>query len=235
MVFLCLAAPQPSQASTAPSFKLDYAVRVKGHTVGEASFRIGKRRKRGREMLRPVRFEADIRPAGIAVLSFTGECTSWVADGWTPRESDWNWKELTRRSAVKATAKNGRLNGSWALDGKVRKRIRRKVDGHLSDVISVVPWLMDQELSKGRVLKTTTFTGNQVYEVSAVVGDLESVQLPEGPRIGWSLAFTARRPGKTRRFTIWVDEKTGTPLRLKFDYPLIGHIDAILTGAKKRG
>jgi hypothetical protein len=80
----------------------------------------------------------------------------------------------------------------------------------------------------GQTLRTTTFTGNQIYAVTARVRAAESTQsVIQGRRVV-RLDGTAIRPGRHRQFKIWVDAETGLPLRLAFEHDLIGTVDALI-------
>ncbi|MFT7625853.1 MAG: hypothetical protein ACI9WU_005044 [Myxococcota bacterium] len=218
-----------------PLMQMEWAVRVRGHVIGQAKLAVGGLQSRQGVKVRPVKFEADIRPTGLSIFKFAGKANTWVKKGWTPVSADWKWQELTKRSEVKATWKGNKLDGRWFLGGKERRRIRADSKrGHFSDVVSVLPWLMHQDLKEGKTIKTTTFTGNQVYRVTGKVGAKGKVALPGGDQEALPVAFTAVRPGKTRTFTVWVDPATKTPLRLVFKYALLGEVDAVLVKSTRR-
>jgi len=231
---LLLLAPLVTLDAGASSLELQYSVRVRGHRVGQAKITVGSPKMRAGARLRRVVFEADVRPVGISVLRFAGKATSWTRKGWTPVDANWDWQEMATRTRVEASWKNGRIDAKYLRDGRLRKRIRSKTEGPWSDVISIFPWLMDQKMKPGNVLKTTTFTGNQIYKVSAVVQKPESIALPSGRTKAYPLAFTAIRPGKTRKCTRGIEARSKTPCKIQFDYELLGAVDAVLTRKRRR-
>lgn len=215
---------------------LRYDIRLRGAKIGTARIDVGRARTRRGRRVRRVRLRADIRPLGTRALGVGGDGTSWVtARHYRPVAARWNWQEVSRPTRVEATwSRRGNLDGRYFANGEQRKRIQRQHPGHFSDLLSVVPWLMATSMSPGAEIKTTTFTGNQVYEVTGKVGSPTTIHLPAGSRNAYPLAMTAVRPGKTRQFTIWVDVATGTPCRLEFEHDIVGSIDAVLSYERRR-
>lgn len=221
-------------AASAGRVKLQYDVRVRGARIGTASVDFGRFRRKSGKRLRPVTFQADLKPLGLSVIRIKGTARSWVKTDYTPVEAVWDWQELGGPSEVKATWKRGRLNGKYSRNGHLRKQIVKQIAGNTSDVVSVFGWLMTQNYAEGRVLKTTTYTGNQLYRVTAKVGAVERVVLPDGAREAWPVTFKAVRPGKTRDFKVWIDARSKVPVKLQFEYKLLGAVDAVLTRTRRK-
>jgi len=227
--FLCaLLLPGLVPTASAADFKLQYDLRVRGVAVGQARVDVGAAREQGGQRLRPIRIRAEVQPLGVRVLGVSGDGTSWLDASGQPVRGEWAWNELDTPARVQAQWENGKLDGRYFRGGEERRRIQHEPAGHSSDLLSLVPWLMLKRPQVGQTLRTTTFTGNQIYAVTARVRAAESTQsVIQGRRVV-RLDGTAIRPGRHRQFKIWVDAETGLPLRLAFEHDLIGTVDALI-------
>lgn len=214
-------------------FDLRYDVRVAGIRIGHARIDSGKLRKqKSGRIERRVRFRADLRPLGLTALGMYGDGSTWVDSKWRPLRAKWNWKGMLGRTRVRARyGIRGWLDGRYVAKRRT-KRIKRKVRGNLNDTISILSWVAGRKLELGKRLHTTTFTGNQVYDVRMSVASIETLSLPIGSREAYRVDVVAKRPGKTRKITMWVDAVTGAPCRMSFEYGRLGAVEALLSGER---
>ena len=227
--------PDAEAAAGKKLLELRYEVRVSGLKIGKARLTVFRGKKKGDKRIDRIRFKADVKPLGVAALKMGGDGTTWVTSDYAPVKARWAWSEMGRPAEVKAQWANGAFDGRYFRDGAERKRIKTKANQQqMTDVVTVLPWIMSEKPKAGQTLKTTTFTGNQLYNVTAKVGVAESVALPTGERKALRVEVTAVRPGKTRKFTVWVDATTFTPVRIGFKYRFLGTVDAVLVGERRR-
>ena len=230
-IFLVPVAATAAHSPVIPR-SMKYEIRKGQLAVGKARIDFNRPRRRNKRILQKVEITASIDPVGNAALRVDVDSYSWIGRDLFPSKAKWQWTALGKERSVKAKYHGNSVNGLY----KTRTRqVRTKTTrpGPVGDVVSLVAWLAGQTPEPGDILKTTTYTGLKLYDVIMEVGEPFMLDLPVGARKVLPIKATAKRPGKTRHFKIWVDAKTGSLARVSFNADYIGAVDMVLVAERR--
>ncbi len=230
-IFLVPVAAIAAQSPVVPR-SMKYEIRKGQLAVGKARIDFNRPRRRNKRILQKVEIRASIDPIGNAALRVDVDSYSWIGRDLFPSKAKWQWTALGQERSVKAKYHGNSIHGLYQTRSRqVRTKTTRP--NPVGDVVSLVAWLAGQTPKPGDILKTTTYTGLKLYDVTMEVGEPLVLDLPVGSRNVFPIKATAKRPGKTRQFNIWVDAKTGSLARVSFHADYIGAVDMVLVAERR--
>jgi len=212
-----------------------YELRALGTRAGEAVFHIGNAREVAKRSLRPVRIDARTEGLAARLLRTEAVSTTWVDAAWLPVRARWDI-ELDRVKRIYRTTYNGRrITGTDTRNGAVFKHNDFTLRQRGADIISIFPWVMNQDMTPGTRYAIEIFDGRRVYDLEFTVGTASELSLPVGLRQAIPLTGVVTRGNEFRReLTLWLSaEPDRTPLKLSFNYGLLGNVEAILVGQRR--
>lgn len=209
-----------------------FELQLVGAKVGEGMLSIGEPREIGGKNLRPVRLEARTDGFGAKVYKAVTSATTWVDSRWLPVRARWDGEFPKSKRLVKAKWEKRILDGTYLRNGKLRRRIKTRMKRHSTDLVSVFAYLANKPLEEGKTYKKPLYDGNRIYDMTAVVGKAQEIHVPVGMRKAWPIKVTVKRKGFEKKMVYWVDEDR-SPVKLSFDFGIIGSVDAVLTGKRK--
>ena len=233
ILFCGVSMPYEADASKSPvkPRSMKYEIRKGSLKVGKARIDFNRARRRNNEILQKVKIQASIDPVGIAALRVDVNSYSWIGFDLFPRKAKWEWSALGKERSVKARYRGKRVDGTYRTPTK-EVRTQTSKDSAVGDVVSLVAWLAGQAPKPGDILATKTYTGLKIYDVTLEVGKPVTLDLPIGKRSVLPIQATAKRPGKTRKFTVWIDETDFALMRLTFNADYIGAVDMVLVSQR---
>lgn len=100
---------------------------------------------------------------------------------------------------------------------------------HALDLVSFLPWLMQQKLKLGRQFHAQVHTGLRVCEVDIAIKDPETILVPLGERKAIVVQLDVTKCKKDRKITMWLDSKDFVPHRMMVEDAFIGWVEVLLT------
>jgi hypothetical protein len=236
MIAACILSTFPlvASAGTAPVTprSIKYEIRKGQAVVGHAriDFNRPKRKKRG--LMQKVVVRATVDPLRNPALRIDVDSHSWLGANQFPVRAKWSWSSFGNDRTVSARYAANSIDGIYQSQKKTF-RLKTRKSNPIGDVVSFAAWLAGQKLNVGQTLKTTTYTGLKLYNVTLKVGDLTTIDLPRGSRNVLPIDAEAVRPGKTRNFRLWVDPVSGSLVRLSFTADYVGGLDMVLVRERR--
>jgi len=209
-----------------------YEIRKGPAVVGHARIDFNRPRKKKKGTMQKVVIKASVDPLKNAALRIDVNSYTWIDSRLFPVRAKWNWSSFGTERSVSARYAKNLIDGTYKTT-KRTFRMKTKRSQPIGDVVSFAAWLAGQTLSEGQVLKTTTYTGLKLYDVTLTVGAPTTLQLGTRTRKVLPIKAVAVRPGKTRNFRIWVDPETGSLARLSFSADYIGQLDMWLVRERR--
>jgi len=209
-----------------------FDIRVGSLSLGKATLDIEKKQRKKRR----IRVHAKINLLGGGAMGVSTKSTTWVDNSWKPIRSKWNWQNFGKKRHVDAKYGAKSFDGRIFFGPKLHKRMSGKTRNRkqrINDLISVVPWLMNQRIRTGRILRTRAYTGLQIYRITGKVGKIESLTVMGLKRRVYPVHINAVRPGKTRRMTRWLDAKSRAPCKASVDGDFGSKVSLVLTKLKR--
>jgi hypothetical protein len=209
-----------------------FDIRVGSLSLGKATLEIEKKQRKKRR----IRVHAKINLLGGGAMGVSTKSTTWVDNSWKPIRSKWNWQSFGKKRHVDAKYGAKFFDGRIFFGPKLHKRMSGKTrtsKQRINDLISVVPWLMNQRIRTGRILRTRAYTGLQIYRITAKVGKIETLTVMGLERRVYPMYITAVRPGKTRRMTLWLDAVNFAPCKATVDLDFVSKVSLVLTKLKQ--
>ncbi len=212
-----------------------YELRALGARAGEAVLFIGAEKKVGGRELRKVRIDARTEGMAAKFVQTETASTTWVDRLWLPVRARWDVALNEVERIYKATFDGRHIKGTDERGGKVFKKHDYRLAKRGADIISIFPWIMQQDMTPGTEYAIEVFDGRRVYELSFTVGSATEIHVPLGLRKAIPLKGTVRRGDAYKRdLTLWLSaEADRAPLKLSFKYGLLGSVDALLVGHRK--
>jgi hypothetical protein len=229
-LFFASSLPAASASSAPRSLRYDIA---KGNLIiGSLHVNVSKPYKG----IRRIRIKADIDPLGSAKLGLDIKATSWVNKQWLPVKAKWDWLSFGSERGVRATYKNRRrskrskskADGKWFKGPVAAKHMKFDRSHGINDLVSFGSWIVQQKLTPGKAIKTTAFTGNQAYDITAMVNPMAKLDIGGLKVDAYKLDVTAVRPGKTRKATMWIEAGRKNLSKIIMHADLVGDITMTL-------
>jgi len=203
---------------------------MKGNlNIGRIQMDVGKPR-RG---LRPIRIKADIDPLGSTTLGMTIKSVSWLNKRWYPVRAKWDWNSFGNKRSVRASYRKRRVDGKYFREKTLGKHIRTERKHAIGDMVSFAAWLVHQPIEAGKTLRTSTYTGTQLYDITVVPKGVETIDLGGLDVEAERLEITASRPTKSRTMTMWIEPARRTVTKIVMHADLIGDITMILRHTRR--
>jgi hypothetical protein len=211
-----------------------FEVRALGATIGDAVLSIGALQDIGGHKLRPVSVQAKTRGLGATLYPCDTTSTSWVDAATMPVLARWDATIPGGKRVVKARFDGNHVKGEDHRNGKLKKRLDRKLGARAADIISSLAWLLEMDLTAGTQVRAPLYDGLRIYLLSATVGDVQEIRVPGGLRQAVPIRVAVTRGDKFRKDIVyWVDPVTRTPYKLSFKFGVLGSVDALLIAERK--
>lgn len=239
LVALLLAVPTHA-ASAAPhekTFKtgllLRYELRARDVRIASASVSVGPKQTVAGRSVRAVTIDG--KSDDLIGLFYQGtlSATSWLlAADWSPVRAQWRNRISRNHSDTDARYDGKRLQAAFVRPEKPRTDIDRSFDRRPQDMVSVLPWLVQQKVRTGQKLTAPLYVGQQVCELHAEVGAAQIVTVPLGSRTALPVALRMTDCTITRTATVWLDAQDWTPHKISVSDPWLGSVDVLLRGVE---
>lgn len=212
-----------------------YELRALGQKAGEAVLFIGDETRIGKQKLRPVRIDARTSGLAATLLKTEAVTTSWVDQRWLPVRARWDIALDEIKRVYRTTYSGNRVKGTDSRDGKVFKTNDYRTRERGSDIISIFPWIMHQDMTPGTTYAIEVFDGRRMYDLSITVGMAADIHLPVGLRKAIPLrGRVTRGDAYSRDVEFWISaEEDRTPFKLVFKYGMLGEVEAVLVSQRK--
>lgn len=212
-----------------------YELRALGQKAGEAVLFIGDETRIGKQQLRPVRIDARTEGLAATLLKTEAVTTSWVDRLWLPVRARWDIALDEVKRVYRTTYEGKRVKGTDSRGGEVFKTNDYTTRQRGSDIISIFPWIMQQDMTPGTTYVIEVFDGRRMYDLAITVGMAADIHLPVGLRKAIPLrGRVSRGDAYSRDVEFWISaEEDRTPLRLVFKYGMLGVVEAVLVGQRK--
>ena len=223
-----------ASAGTAPVTprSMKFEIRKGPAVVGHARIDFNRPRRKKKKIHQKVVIKATVNPLNNAALRIDVNSHSWINTDLFPVRANWDWTSLGKERTVRAKYGQKSIDGLYKSSTKTYRMKERRKDS-IGDVVSFAAWLAGQDLKPGQHLKTTTYTGLKLYDVSLKVEEPVQLELNSGLRRVLPVQAVAVRPGKTRTFRLWVDADTGSLTKLSFSADYIGQLDLLLVRERR--
>jgi hypothetical protein len=216
----------------AKSLELRFDVHVRESVVAKGRMLVGPR-SAGRKSVRAVTIEGHSEDLAGVLYAGSSQATSWLDAEWKPVAARWSSEFLRRKSQTQATYEGKHITADFARAGKGGVHVDRELDERAHDLVSLVPWLVQQKVKAGQQLDGTIYVGADVCHVHLTVAAVESVTVPAGTRPGLPIAVTVEQCRVKRAFTLWLDGKDWTPLKIRVAETVVGAVELVLTGVSQ--
>ncbi len=233
---LALVAPTLASAKPARSLEFRFDVRARDTTIAQGRLLVGPKLACGRKSVRAVTIEGHSADLAGVLYSGSSLSTSWLDADWRPLAARWSTELLRRKSKTQATYDGRHLTADFAPAGKPEIHVDRELEERAHDLVSLVPWLIQQKVKPGQQLAGILYVGSDVCRIQLSVRKVEAVAVPvpgtvvEGSRPGLPVDATVSECRVKRGFTVWLDAKDWTPLRMRVADTPIGKVELVLTG-----
>ncbi len=211
-----------------------YKLKALGANAGEVVMTIKPQEKVGNKKVRALQMNARTEGLAAKILKTNTASTSWVDDRWLPVRARWETTTNGVKRLVKTKYANKVLTSVDERDGKVFAKPRHRTKYRPADLISIFPWLMQQDMSPGTEYAIDVFDGRRIYRLDITVGTAKDIHLPIGIRKAIELRAKVSRGSYKREMKLWISaDEDRTPYKLSFKYGLLGKVEATIVGTKK--
>lgn len=236
VVALTLVAPARAFGKPGHSLEFRFDVRARDSTIAQGRLLVGPKLGAGRKSVREVTIEGHSADLAGVLYAGSSRATSWLDAEWRPLAARWTSEFLRRTSQTHATYDGRHLTADFAPSGRPGVRVDRELAERAHDLVSLVPWLIQQKVKPGQQLAGILYVGSDVCRIQLNVRKVEAVAVPmpgkpiEGTRPGLPVDATVSECRVKRQFTVWLDAKDWTPLRMRVADTPIGKVELVLTG-----
>jgi hypothetical protein len=208
---------------------LQYELRARDVKVGTAVVTVGPKQTVAGKATRAVTIEGKSSDLVGFVYSGTMTATSWLAaSDWSPVKARWR-NRVTRNISDTDTNYDGkRIQATFLRPDKPPFTLDQSFDKKVQDLVSMLPWIVQQKVKQGAKFQTPIYTGMQVCQLHGEVGKPEAVTLPLGARETLPVALHFSECHITRTATVWLDKQDWTPHRIVVTDKLLGSIEVVL-------
>lgn len=235
LVIMALLAPavalaKPTAGKPSKGLEIRFEVRARDSIVGKGRLVVGPRLSGERNGPRAVTLEG--RSEDLAGILYQGEsvATSWLNGDWRPVAARWRSEFMRRHSATAATYTGRHVIADFKR-GDRAVHFDRELPDAPQDLVSLVPWLMQQKVKRGARLGGSIFLGADICRFDATVRAAERQDTILGTRQAMPVDITFGQCRVKRSFTVWLDAVDWTPLRIRVvESALLGSVDLVLTG-----
>lgn len=227
-----LLARSPDAGARPHSLELRFDVHVRDSVVAKGRMLVGPRAP-GHKSVRAVTIEGHSEDLAGVLYAGSSQATSWLDGEWKPVAARWSSEFLRRKSQTQATYEGKHITADFMRAGKGDVHVDRELDERAHDLVSLVPWLVQQRVKPGQQLGGMIYVGADVCRVHLVVATAESVTVPAGTRQGLPVAVTVDQCRIKRGFTLWLDGKDWTPLKMRVTETVVGPVELVLTGTSQ--
>lgn len=229
---VALARPAAGKAAIGKAGKgleIRFEVRARDSVVGKGRIVVGPRQAGERHGTRAVTLEG--RSEDLAGVLYQGEsvATSWLDGDWRPVAARWHSEFLRRQSATVASYLGHHVIADFKR-GDRTVHVDRELDEAPQDLVSLVPWLMQQKVKRGTQLGGSIYLGADVCRFDATVRAAERQETIRGTRQALPVDVTFGQCRVKRTFTVWLDAVDWTPWRIRVAESALGSVDMVLTG-----
>jgi len=231
---LVFAAAPPAVAHAAKStakgrgLQFTYEVRARDSRIGQAKLTVGPKQALGKRQVRALLIEGSTEDLVGVLYAGKARATTWVDSAWVPVEAHWRSEFGRKKGEAEAVYTPKRVKAMFARPGKPNYKVDQATSAVPHDMVSVIPWLMQQKPKPGFRATIPVYTGMDVCELDALARPPESILVPMGRRQAVPVDLVFTRCRVSRRFTVWLDEKDWTPHRMLLPDPVLGAIEVVL-------
>lgn len=209
-----------------------YEVRARDSRLGVARITVGPKQTLGKRQVRAVTIVGNSEDLVGILYAGSSNATTWVDSGWLPTEAHWKSTLGQKASETEAVYGPHRVQATFARPGKPVYKVDQATDRAPQDLVSFMPWLMQQKVKPGFRVTIPVYTGMDVCDIEATARPVESVSVPLGKRLAIPVDIVFKRCRVSRSFTAWLDVGDFTPHRMTVPHPVLGNIDVQLVSVQ---
>ncbi len=226
--------PSWAQATPQKGLEIRFDVRARESVVGRGALVVGAKVRQGKLTVRQVQVWGKTEDLAGVLWHGEAQLSSWLDPLWNPIVAKWTSEFRAVSSQVDVHFTPHLITADIARRDKPPLHIERTTTAPAADLVSLVPWLMQQKVKPGQKLQGIVVLGQEICQFDAEVRPVEKVHTtPRGDRDGLPVDLVFSHCKLERPMTIWLDNEDFTPLRAVLAKTHLGTVDMVLTGVQR--
>ncbi len=228
ILLLLLCAAATAHAHEPRALQFSYEIRLRDVAIGRTAMTVEPRKLSDGKMVRVLHADGEALELAKAFYNGRASYTTWVNEQWQPLAAKWRIQFTQRSYDVDAQFTEAQVHAVVVKPGEQPVIVEQATPRHPLDLVSFLPWLMQQKLKLGRQFHAQVYTGLRVCEVDVAVKDPETILVPLGERKATVMQLEVTKCKKDRKITMWLDSKDFVPHRMMVEDAFIGWVEVVL-------
>jgi len=227
LLLLNLAAAN-AQAHGPRALQFSYEIRLRDVAIGRTRVTVEPKKLVDGKTIRVLHSDGEALELAKAFYNGRASYTTWVNEHWQPLAAKWRLQFTQRSYNVDAQFTADHVHAVVVKPGEQPVTVAQDTPQHALDLVSFLPWLMQQKLRLGRQFHAQVYTGLRVCEVDIAVKESETILVPLGERKAIVVQLEVTKCKKDRKITMWLDSKDFVPHRMMVEDAFIGWVEVVL-------
>lgn len=211
------------------ALQFSYEIRLRDVAIGRTRMTVEPKKLVDGKLVRVLHSDGEALELAKAFYNGRASYTTWVNEHWQPLVAKWRIQITQRSYDVDAQFTADRVHAVVVKPGEQPVTVDQETPQHALDLVSFLPWLMQQKLKLGRQFHAQVHTGLRVCEVDIAIKDPETILVPLGERKAIVVQLDVTKCKKDRKITMWLDSKDFVPHRMMVEDAFIGWVEVLLT------